>query len=378
MSDKHWAVYIRRSVVREGDPNVSIGSQLETARRRVPPNASIEEFVDGGVGHHSGTSTEGRPEYRRMLEWLEAGRLAGIAAYDESRLNRNADEQIRLFKRCAARGVLLRTDDNTLTAEQMYDDGGGVKLTTLVKAGAAEFLIDQQRKKVRNLAAHIHQSGGIWARTPFGYRTVRNPDTGRVEHVNKVVREIAIVDEEAAVVRTVFSLLPTCSFSEIARTLNTSGAHHRDPRPWTTAAIKDLWRRREFYRGMVTRKRGLDPRPGMHEPIITEDEYRDAVAGVERRKRYKGPKPSYAKRTYVLRGSSTTPAGRGCAATLGSLGDASGATTAARLPRDAHPTCWPTTGRLSRATSGGSLPTRPSTSCWTRSRRRSSLTRRLN
>ena len=57
-----------------------------------------------------------------------------------------------------------------------------------------------------------------------------------------------------------------------------------------------------MYRGNVTARRGVEVLPGRHPAILTDEEYADAVAGVESRKRHIGAKPTFARRTYALRG----------------------------------------------------------------------------
>ena len=56
-------------------------------------------------------------------------------------------------------------------------------------------------------------------------------------------------------------------------------------------AVKDLWRRREVYRGNVTSKRGLEVIAGKHRAILSPEEFRDAAAGVERRVHRRGSEP---------------------------------------------------------------------------------------
>jgi hypothetical protein len=64
--------------------------------------------------------------------------------------------------------------------------------------------------------------------------------------------------------------------------------------------VKDIIRRGRFYLGYVVEKRGLDERPGHHEPIIDEAAYNAALIGSRRRFRPgERPKPH---RLYLLKG----------------------------------------------------------------------------
>jgi Recombinase zinc beta ribbon domain len=69
---------------------------------------------------------------------------------------------------------------------------------------------------------------------------------------------------------------------------------------WTRDAVEDIRRRGRFYLGYVVEKRGRDERPGRHEPILTEAEYRRTMAAIAARTRV-GNKPR-PFRHYVLRG----------------------------------------------------------------------------
>ena len=104
--------------------------------------------------------------------------------------------------------------------------------------------------------------------------------------------------EEAAIVRRVWAEVRDHSYTDVAERLNRDGVPHRGP--WTRDAVKDLIRRGRVYLGYVVEKRGRDERPGQHEPILTEAEYRATLAAITART-WRGNKPK-PYRTYVLRG----------------------------------------------------------------------------
>jgi DNA invertase Pin-like site-specific DNA recombinase len=185
-----------------------------------------------------------------MLDWLHAGRLAGIVAYDDSRLNRNAENALRLFRLCAARGVLLWVDDSRPDGRALYDDPSA-KTFYGFKGLMSEDARARMSKKMRDQMRFEFEQGGHRGLDPMGYKTLRDE---RYRPLRP--RTLAIVPEEAEVVRRVFALLATHPFSESAEILQREGVRRRVSGPWTTAAIKDLYRRREMYRGNVTSRRG--------------------------------------------------------------------------------------------------------------------------
>ena len=166
-----------------------------------------------------------------------------------------------------------------------------------LKAIVDQHYRSQQSKRVRDLMQAAFESGRQRGHDPFGYGSGRN-DYGRIIQP----RRLAIVPHEAEIVRRVFRELATMPLAEVADGLNREGIRHRTGNPWTTSTVKDLWRRRDVYRGLVVKKRGVDSRPGTHEAILDETTYQAAVAGVEARKRRNGRGAGARKREYLLRG----------------------------------------------------------------------------
>jgi DNA invertase Pin-like site-specific DNA recombinase len=289
MSGKVWAIYIRRSSKREGDADVSDETQEAVARSRIPEDATDEVFSDSG-GHNSGFTTD-RPAYQRMLADLRSERLAGISAYSQSRLNRNAENDLALLRECVAHGVRLSVGDG----QDLSTPSG--KLTHGINAVVSQNYRDQMSATMVAQARQVFEQGGHRGNDPFGYHTVRDERWRPVRP-----RTLAIDPDEAEVVRQVFALLTSHPFSETAVILQRERVRRRVLGPWTTAAINDLYRRREMYRGNVTSRRGVEVLPGRRPAILSDEEYADAVAGVEARKRHKAAKPSFARRTYALRG----------------------------------------------------------------------------
>ncbi len=285
-----WAVYIRRSMKKEGDADVSDAAQETAARARVPSGALVVVFSDSG-GHNSGYSTD-RPEYQRMLALVRSGGIAGIAAYDGSRVNRNTENALALYRECAARGVAILTGETSAESQGTAEG----TLTYTLHAGIAQYYRDQQRARIRAMATALFESGRQRGPDPLGYRT-RRDDRGRVAQP----RTLEIVPEEADAVRAVFRYLAELPLSQVAAALNRDGLPYRGGRLWTKDAARDIWRRGRMYVGMAIRKRRAEERPGTHPAIVTEEEYNAAVVAVERR-RTTNSAPKRSQRVYLLRG----------------------------------------------------------------------------
>ena len=127
-----------------------------------------------------------------------------------------------------------------------------------------------------------------------------------------VTRDLEVVPEEAEAVRRLFALLARHTLVETADILNAEGVVSPSGRGWSSGAVRAVWSNRWEYLGFVTlgrrglrnaRRLGLDVerRPGKHPPIVTEEAFRDAVAGVEGRRTGIG-KPKQHHKTYLLSG----------------------------------------------------------------------------
>jgi site-specific DNA recombinase len=287
----HYLIYVRRSYKRADAADVSDETQEQVARSLLPPGATVEVIRDSG-GHNSG-ATGDREGYQRLIARVREGGIAGVAVYDLSRLARNVALMARLREELEKQQVAILAGNLPNTK---HDSAVGRFMFNMV-VSAAQFQRDLDSERMSAMMRRTFEEGGPRGNDPFGYRTMHD-EAGKVVQP----RTLEVVEHEAVVVRRVFALLVRQPFSEIAAILNREGARHREPRPWTHSAVKDLWRRREVYRGMVTSRRGLEVRPGRHPAILTDEQFRDALIGVNNRRHSTGPKLSPTGRTYLLRG----------------------------------------------------------------------------
>src|SRR5205814_750999 len=137
------------------------------------------------------------------------------------------------------------------------------------------------------------ESGGPRGADPFGYKTARVWSERRQAFLPKrddgVVRVLEVVPEEAEIVRRLFRELAHSTFAEVAERFNAEGVISPTADGWSAGATRAFWDRRWFYVGFVSLGHSgrrsarrdhleIERRPGRHEAILTEDEFRDAVA----------------------------------------------------------------------------------------------------
>jgi len=280
-------IYVRRSYKEATAADVSDEMQAAACRALLPAGALVRVISDSG-GHQSGFSAA-RDGHQALLGALAAGEVAAIAVYDLSRLARNARLMLDLLHELERRQVPLLVAN---LPGARFDGATGRYLYGQLCL-AAQLQRDLDSERMTGLQRRLFEEGRHRGHDPLGYRSRRDP-AGRLVHP----RQLVVVPEEAAIVRRVWRELAQRSLAEVAELLNREGVPHRGA--WTREAVKDILRRGRMYLGFVVEKRGRDERPGRHQPILSEAEYRRTIAAIAARTRL-GNKPR-PFRHYLLRG----------------------------------------------------------------------------
>ena len=282
-----YLIYVRRSYKEATAADVSDELQEQACRALLPAGAAVRVISDSG-GHHSGY-TAARDGYQALLAALAAGETAGIAVYDLSRLARNARLMLDLQHELERHQVPLLVAN---LPGACFDGATGRYLFGQLCL-AAQLQRDLDSERMTKMQRSLFEAGRHRGHDPLGYRSQRDA-SGYLVHP----RQLVIVPDEAAIVRRVFAEVRQHSYTDATERLNRDGVAHRGP--WTRDAVKDIIRRGRVYLGFVIEKRGRDERPGLHESILTEAEYRATMTAIAARTRA-GNKPA-PFRFYVLRG----------------------------------------------------------------------------
>ncbi len=261
--------------------------QEAACRALLPGGAAIRVISDSG-GHNSGHTAD-RDGYQALLAAVAAGQVTGIAVYDLSRLFRNARLMLDLAHELERRQVPLLVAN--LPGARFDGATGRYMFGQLCLANQLQRDLDSER--MTRMQRQLFEDGRHRGHDPLGYRS-RHDATGHLVHP----RELVLVPEEADAVRRVWQELERFSLLQVADLMNREGIPHRGP--WNRETVKDIARRGRMYLGYVVEKRGRDERPGRHEPILSEAQYRRTLAAIAARTRV-GNKPS-PFRSYALRG----------------------------------------------------------------------------
>ncbi len=280
-------IYVRRSYKEATAADLSDEMQEAACRAVLPLGASVRVISDSG-GHQSGFSAA-RDGYQALLRALPAGEVAAIAVYDLSRLARNARLMLDLHHELERHQVPLLVAN---LPGARFDGATGRYLFGQLCL-AAQLQRDLDSERMTGIQRRTFEDGRHRGHDPLSYRSLRD-DAGNLIHP----RQLVMVPEEAAIVRRVWHELVSQPYAELAERLNREGVPHRGP--WSREAIRDIVRRGRVYTGLVVEHRGRDERPGRHDPIISEAEYRRAMAAIAARTRV-GNKPR-PFRAYALRG----------------------------------------------------------------------------
>ena len=152
-------------------------------------------------------SRKDRPAYRKLTETLRRGDV--LVTWEASRAQRDLAAYVQLRELCAEQGVAWSYSGRT------YDmSRGDDRFTTGLDALLSEKEVEQSRERVlRGVLANV-VAGKPHGKLPYGYRILRDPDTG--EPIERVPD-----DAKAAIVREIARrLLAGESAYAIARDLN--------------------------------------------------------------------------------------------------------------------------------------------------------------
>src|SRR4051812_47776861 len=138
-------------------------------------------------------ATKQRPEHRKLIRYIEAGKADVLVTWEASRAQRDLRAYADLRDLCEQRGVLLSYSGRTYDMTESDD-----RFSTGLNALLAERESDQTRKRVLRAVRANADKGRPHGKLLYGYRREYDPATR--ELIGQVPDEHDIADETGAVV----------------------------------------------------------------------------------------------------------------------------------------------------------------------------------
>lgn len=227
------ACYARTSVDLHTDSIENQFAIMEYCVRSKPDlqDVQILRFADQG---QSGIDIE-RKAFQELLALVRQRTIGCIVVKDFSRLGRNYLDVCRLTE-----SILPFMGVRLISVGENYDSNeksvNAVDLSTALRSVMNEFFVLETSEKLRKSCRMRIENGEYIGHVSYGYRRIDK-------------RTIGINEEQAAVVREIFSLfLSGCSILDIAASLNQKGIPTCEGKKWTSSKVR-LILKNESYTG---------------------------------------------------------------------------------------------------------------------------------
>lgn len=270
------------------------GFSLDAQRDRIMRYADgndfkiVGEYCDAGK---SGKNMTGRPQFKQMLDDIKSGKddVAFVIVFKLSRFGRNAVDVLTSLQFMQAHGVNLICVEDSIDSSK----GGGKIMISLLSAIAE---IERENIRTQTMEGRLQKAReGRWngGFAPYGYELVKG--------------ELHIVEDEAEIIRLIFKQFITTNMgiNGVANWLNNQGykkklRQNNKHEGFTTHFVKGVLDNPVYYGMIAFGRRKTEPikgtvnethivksddyilQKGIHEAIITEEEWNVARAKRER------------------------------------------------------------------------------------------------
>ena len=220
-------------------------------------------------------ATQGRPEYQRLQQILRKGDV--LVTWEASRAQRDLKAYVALRDLCAGRGVMWSYSGALFDLSKADD-----RFRTGLDALRSEDEAEKTRERILRAHRANLDAGRPHGQCPFGYRILRDPNTGKP--VKRIPDEVeAPILQDAA-----RRVLAGESLRSVVALLNQSSTARKVWRPNNLRRMLAS----PVYAGHRTHK-GEAVREGTWPPLLTADEHSRLVALFDNRVVSRGSAPKH-------------------------------------------------------------------------------------
>lgn len=235
-NERVYAIYSRKSkFTGKGE---SIGNQVEMCREYLTRRVSTEAAASAAVYEDEGFSggTLQRPQFKKMMQDIEAGGICTVVCYRLDRISRNIGDFAGLIEK------LHHLNVEFISIREQFDTESPMGRAMMYIASVfsqleRETIAERIRDNLHELAKTGRWLGGT---TPTGYRSV-GEETVTLDGKRRKAYHLQTIPEEAQLVKLIFAkLLELRSQTGVLTYLLNHGYKTKNGRKFTRFAIRGI------------------------------------------------------------------------------------------------------------------------------------------
>ncbi|SDX78281.1 Site-specific DNA recombinase [Modestobacter sp. DSM 44400] len=185
----------------------------------------VSTYTDNDVSAYSGKP---RPQYAQLMEFVQAGKVDVVLAWDPDRLHRSPAELESFIVAVERAGV----DVVTVQAGEWDLSTANGRLTARLLGSIARHESEHKSERVRRALEQNATAGRSHGRRAYGWQRQQTPEG--------VLREVIVPSEAAVVRRIAEALLAGESLRSLTAALNAEGVPSATGKPWGKNMVRAL------------------------------------------------------------------------------------------------------------------------------------------
>jgi site-specific DNA recombinase len=199
MEQLRYAIYTRKSTEDEERQVLSLDSQRDKIKELFGNVKIVKEFRES----KSAFEPDKRPQFKELLELIDAGKIDGIISWHPDRLSRNAVDAANITHR-VTKGIIK---DLKFASGFGFENSPESMMMLQMTMSQSQYYSSKLSKDVKRGNATKRSMGGLTGRAPEGYLNQRTSMVGRGEAI--VIKD----PERFELVRKAFDLFLTGEYS---------------------------------------------------------------------------------------------------------------------------------------------------------------------
>ena len=229
------AIYVRKSKVTESGKSIEIQKEKCVALARSHFDARESDILIYEDEGKSGFYAD-RPQYKKMLKDIEAGKLKAVVCYKIDRISRRTIDLLNLIQQMEQKCIsFISVSDRELDTSTRT---GKIMISML--SAIAEFERDIIAERITDNMYELAKDGRwLGGKCPLGYYSKKEKINTKGQ--NTTINHLELIAEEQRAVKRIFELfMQLSSFTSTANKMNEEGFKTSTGKPFTLIAVKNI------------------------------------------------------------------------------------------------------------------------------------------